>query len=251
MIELRNIKVEVSDKEILHGVNLTIDDAETHVLFGPNGAGKTTLLMSIMGFPEYKITDGQILFNGENITDMPLHERARKGVGMSFQRPPTIKGLKTHQIIELSSRDKNGNDGKNFNTNAINTIAKKVNLDYLLNRDVNDGFSGGEIKRSELAQLMAQKPTFVLLDEPESGVDLENIAVLGRAINDLLQKDLKRKRINSGLIITHTGYILDYVDADMGHMLLDGRIACSGNPRDMLKHIKQSGYEECAICPTC
>lgn len=196
--------------------------------------------MAIMGFPEYKITGGQILFNGEDITHLPLHERARKGIGMSFQRPPTIKGLKTHKLIELSAG--NGVD--------VEAIARELNLDYLLNRDVNDGFSGGEIKRSELAQLMAQKPTFVLLDEPESGVDLENIAMLGGAINKLLQKDLKRQRVNSGLIITHTGYILDYVDADVGHLLIDGIIPCGGNPREMLQHIKENGYEVCSLCPT-
>jgi len=241
MLELIDLKVEVSGKEILHGVNLTIDKAQTHVLFGPNGAGKTTLLMSIMGFPEYKVTGGQIIFNGEDVTDLPLHERARRGIGMSFQRPPTIKGLKTHQVIELSAR----------NSVSVNDIAEQVNLGYLLHRDVNDGFSGGEIKRSELAQLMAQKPNFVLLDEPESGVDLENISLLGSAINKLLQKDLKKQRVNSCLIITHTGYILDYVEADVGHILLNGRIACAGNPREMLGHIKESGYEECAICPSC
>lgn len=241
MLELKELRVEVSGKEILHGVNLKINKAETHVLFGPNGAGKTTLLMSIMGFPEYKITGGQIIFNGEDVTHLPLHERARKGIGMSFQRPPTIKGLKTHQIIELSARE----------NVRVDDIADTVNLGYLLHRDVNDGFSGGEIKRSELAQLMAQNPSFVLLDEPESGVDLENISLLGSAINKLLQKELKRARVNSGLIITHTGYILDYVEADTGHILTDGRIACAGNPREMLEHIKESGYEVCAICPSC
>lgn len=241
MLELIDLKVEVSGKEILHGVDLKINEAETHVLFGPNGAGKTTLLMSMMGFPEYKVTGGKILFNGEDVTYMPLHERARRGIGMSFQRPPTIKGLKTRQIIELSAR----------NGGSVDEIAEEVNLGYLLHRDVNDGFSGGEIKRSELAQLMAQQPSFVLLDEPESGVDLENISLLGGAINKLLQKDLKRQRINSGLIITHTGYILEYVEADIGHILVDGRIACAGNPREMLSHIKQSGYEVCAICPSC
>ena len=241
MLELTDLKVEVSGKEILHGVNLTIDTAQTHILFGPNGAGKTTLLMSIMGFPEYKVTSGRILFNDEDVTHLPLHERARRGIGMSFQRPPTIKGLKTRQIIELSGRG--GAD--------IDEIAEEVNLGYLLDRDVNDGFSGGEIKRSELAQLIAQQPSFVLLDEPESGVDLENISLLGGAINKLLQKDMKRQRVNSCLIITHTGYILDYVEADVGHILLGGRISCSGNPREMLGHIKESGYEECAICPSC
>ncbi|HZD60754.1 MAG TPA: ABC transporter ATP-binding protein [Anaerolineae bacterium] len=241
MLELRDLKVEVSGKEILHGVNLKIDEAQTHVLFGPNGAGKTTLLMSIMGFPEYKVTGGQIIFNGEDVTALPLHERAKRGVGMSFQRPPTIKGLKTHQIIELSAKG----------SISVDEIAEQINLGYLLNRDVNDGFSGGEIKRSELAQLMAQKPSFVLLDEPESGVDLENISLLGSAINKLLQKDLKKLRVNSCLIITHTGYILDYVEADTGHILLDGRIACAGNPRELLGHIKENGYEECAVCPSC
>lgn len=241
MLELTDLKVEVSGEEILHGVNLTIDTAQTHILFGPNGAGKTTLLMSIMGFPEYKVTGGRILFNDEDVTNLPLHERARRGIGMSFQRPPTIKGLKTRQIIELSGRG-----GAN-----IDEIAGEVNLGYLLDRDVNDGFSGGEIKRSEMAQLIAQQPSFVLLDEPESGVDLENISLLGSAINKLLQKDMKRQRVNSCLIITHTGYILDYVEADVGHILLGGRISCSGHPREMLGHIKESGYEECAICPSC
>ena len=241
MLELKDLEVEVSGKRILQGVNLTIDTAQTHILFGPNGAGKTTLLMSIMGFPEYKVTSGRILFNDEDVTHLPLHERARRGIGMSFQRPPTIKGLKTRQIIELSGRG--GAD--------IDEIAEEVNLGYLLDRDVNDGFSGGEIKRSEMAQLIAQQPSFVLLDEPESGVDLENISLLGSAINRLLQKDLKRQRVNSCLIITHTGYILDYVEADVGHILLGGRISCSGNPREMLGHIKESGYEECAICPSC
>lgn len=240
MLELKDLKVEVSGKEILHGVDLKINDAETHVLFGPNGAGKTTLLMAIMGFPEYKITGGKILLNGEDITDLPLHERARRGIGMSFQRPPTIKGVKTHQIIELSAR----------NGISIDEVAKELNLGHLLNRDVNDGFSGGEIKRSELSQLMAQQPSFVLLDEPESGVDLENISLLGSAINKLLQKDMKRKRVNSGLIITHTGYILNYVDADVGHLLIEGIVPCAGNPREMLQHIKENGYEVCAICPT-
>ncbi|MDP2210927.1 MAG: ABC transporter ATP-binding protein [Candidatus Aquicultor sp.] len=241
MLELTDLRVEVSGKEILNGVNLTIDTAQTHILFGPNGAGKTTLLMSIMGFPEYKVTGGQIRFNEEDVTHLPLHERARLGIGMSFQRPPTIKGLKTRQIIELS-----GHGGAD-----IDEIAGEVNLGYLLDRDVNDGFSGGEIKRSEMAQLIAQQPSFVLLDEPESGVDLENISLLGGAINKLLQKDMKRQRVNSCLIITHTGYILDYVEADVGHILLGGRISCSGNPREMLGHIKESGYEECAICPSC
>lgn len=239
MLEIKGLNVEVSGKLILKGLDLTVETGHTHVLFGPNGAGKTTLLMSIMGFPGYEVKAGKIIFNGKDMTSLLLNERAKAGVGMSFQRPPTIKGLKTAKIIEISGAD----------PTHIDEIAKQTNLGYLLERDVNDGFSGGEIKRSELAQLMAQEPKMILLDEPESGVDLENISLLGKAINQLLQKDLKRQRVNSALIITHTGHILDYVEADLGHLLLDGRIACSGNPREMLAHIKEKGYEECAVCP--
>ncbi|MDI6800161.1 MAG: ABC transporter ATP-binding protein [Actinomycetota bacterium] len=241
MLEVKDLKVEVFGKKILKGMDLVIEDGQTQVLFGPNGAGKTTLLMAIMGFPGYEIKSGEIIFGGKDITKLSLDERARLGIGMSFQRPPTIKGLKTAKMIELAGAD----------PSHIPEIAERTNLGYLLGRDINDGFSGGEIKRSEIAQLMAQEPSLILLDEPESGVDLENISLLGEGINHLLHKELKRQRVNSALIITHTGHILDYVEADVGNLLLDGRIACSGNPREMLAHIKENGYEECAVCPKC
>ncbi len=239
MLEIKGLKAEVFGKEILTGVDLIIEDGHTHVLFGPNGAGKTTLLMTIMGFPGYRITAGKILFKGEDITALPLNERAKAGMGMSFQRPPTIKGVRASKMIELAGAD----------PARVEEIAEATNISYLLDRDINDGFSGGEIKRSEIAQLMAQEPNLIFLDEPESGVDLENISLLGEGIGRLLHKELKRQRVNSALIITHTGHILDYVEADLGHLMLDGRIACSGNPREMLAHIKVSGYEECAVCP--
>ena len=138
-------------------------------------------------------------------------------------------------------------------------MAQDLDFEEFLDRDLNHGFSGGEIKRSELLQLMAQNPDFLLLDEPESGVDLENIALIGRVIKELLQrelkseegktkKELKREREKSGLIITHTGYILDYLDADRGHVLMEGVLACSGNPREILEVIKEQGYDECVNC---
>jgi Fe-S cluster assembly ATP-binding protein len=139
------------------------------------------------------------------------------------------------------------------------SMARDLDFEKFLERDLNEGFSGGEIKRSELLQLMAQDPDFLLLDEPESGVDLENIALIGKVIERLLErqrvpregktlKELKQQRRKSGLIITHTGYILDYVDADVAHVLMEGELACSGHPRETLKTIKEKGYEECVRC---
>ena len=249
LLTIEDLKVEVKGREILHDVDLEINTGETHVLFGPNGSGKTTLLMSALGFPNYNITGGKITFKGKDITSIPLDERANMGIGISFQRPPTINGVKMRQILEICGAKKQD----------IESMAEKLDFIDFLDRDLNDGFSGGEIKRSELLQLMSQNPDFLLLDEPESGVDLENIALIGSAIEELLEREVmhlknkshvefKEKRIKSGLIITHTGYILDYVDADVGHVLMNGKLVCSGNPREILKTIKETGYEECVKC---
>ncbi len=249
MLRIEDLRVEVEGREILHDVDLGINHGETHVLFGPNGSGKTTLLMATMGFPSYRITGGKIAFKGEDITNRPLNERANLGIGLSFQRPPTIKGVKLRQMLEICGKGEKD----------VGSMARDLDFNEFLDRDLNAGFSGGEIKRSELLQLMAQDPAFFLLDEPESGVDLENIALIGKVIERLLQrelraqqgksrKELKRERKKSGLIITHTGYILDYLDADVGHVLMDGELACSGNPREILKTIKEQGYDECVRC---
>ena len=237
-LELRDLHVEVEGREILRGVNLAIRNGETHVLFGPNGSGKTTLLMAIMGFPRYRVTRGGIILAGEDVTSLPPHERARRGIGMMFQRPPTVRGVSLEQMAAICSRE--GID--------VRAAAADLNLEDFLGRDVNHGFSGGEIKRSELLQLMAQNPDVVLLDEPESGVDMENLQLVGRAIRILLQKDLRRRRRKCGLIITHTGYILDHVEADQGHVLCEETIVCSGNPREQLEGIRRYGFEECARC---
>ena len=249
MLKIEDLRVEVGGKEILHHVDLEIHQGETHVLFGPNGSGKTTLLMATMGFPDYQITGGKILFKGDDITNMPLNERASLGIGLSFQRPPTIKGVKMRQMLEICGKgDKN-----------VESMAQSLDFDEFLDRDLNDGFSGGEIKRSELLQLMAQNPDFLLLDEPESGVDLENIALIGKVIEKLLErgielgkgkshKELKKERKKAGLIITHTGYILDYLYADVGHVIIAGEKCCDGNPLEILKTIKEQGYDECVRC---
>ena len=240
MLQIKNLYVNVGDKEVLHDINLHIDDGETHVLLGPNGSGKTTLLMTLMGYSNYTVTKGTINYNGEDVTNLHANERAKRGIGMLFQRPPTISGLKLGKMLTAISRTKKEN---------ITELAKSVHMDKFLERDINKGFSGGEIKRSEVLQLMIQNPDFVMLDEPESGVDLENIPLIGTTIGTLLEKDKHRaNRKKSGLVITHTGYILDYLDADKGHVMCDGQIRCHGNPREILKEIKQRGYKECLEC---
>ena len=250
MLKIDNLHVNVGGKEVLKGIDLHIAEGETFILFGPNGSGKTTLLMTLMGFSGYEVTGGTILFRGQDITHMPTFERARLGVGMSFQRPPTISGLKTRHLVQMCSR------GRDVD---IEHMARQVHFESFLERDINSGFSGGEIKRSELLQLMAQNPRLVLFDEPESGVDLENMKLIGRTVRMLLQgeiqprpdtpmKALKAKVNTAGLIITHTGYILDYVNADRGHVMYDGILCCEARPRDILEHIAQYGYKECVRC---
>ena len=242
MLEIKHLTVAVGEKEILHDINLTIRTGETHALFGPNGSGKTTLLMAIMGFPKYQIIEGSIIFKGKDITRLPLDERARLGIGMSFQRPPVVRGVKTRDMIAACLRRRETEE-------SIEQLAEKADLADFMDREINYGFSGGEIKRSELMQVLAQKPELTLLDEPESGVDLVNIALIGELINDLLEKHCPiRFRRCSGFIITHTGHILDYVDARTGYVMCDGVIGCEGDPHEILKTIKEKGYGECIKC---
>ena len=177
MLEIRDLHVCIGDVEVLKGIDLKIEAGETFILFGPNGSGKTTLLMTLMGFGNYTITKGRILFRGHDITHAPIYERAKLGIGMSFQRPPTIHGLKLRHLVSMAAQGR---------PVAVDAMAKRVNMTDFLERDVNAGFSGGEIKRSELLQLMSQQPHMVLFDEPESGVDLENMKLIGNTVRELL-----------------------------------------------------------------
>jgi len=250
MLTIEDLHVNIGDKVVLEGINLEIKEGETFILFGPNGSGKTSLLMTLMGFSGYDVTKGKIIFKGEDITEAPMYERARLGVGMSFQRPPTIHGLRTRHLVKMCSRKGDVNP---------DLLADIVNMTEFLDRDINAGFSGGEIKRSELLQLMAQQPDLVLFDEPESGVDMENMQLVGKVARDVLDgnfnvmpdlslKERKARTKTAGLIITHTGYILDYVNADRGQVLYQGHLCCEGRPRDILDHIREHGYQECVRC---
>jgi Fe-S cluster assembly ATP-binding protein len=246
MVNIRKLSVSVEGKRILTEVNLHIDRGETVVLFGPNGSGKTSLLKTIMGIPQYRVESGEIIYKGQEITKRSVDDRARLGIGMVFQHPPAVRGVRLKDMLRICM-EKNGT----FKEERINEAAEKLNCIEFLDRDVNLGFSGGELKRSELLQLLAQNAEFVMLDEPDSGVDLVNINLVGRAINELLEKDKRAdKRTKAGLIITHAGYILDYVNADRAYVMLNGTLRCSGNPMDVLEDIRAKGYEECVRCRT-
>ncbi len=238
LLEIKDLSVSIGGKQVLKDVNLRVNTGETHALFGPNGTGKTTLLNAIAGIPRYTVDSGEIIFKGRDITYASMDERARLGIGMAFQRPPAIRGLKLRDLIKI------------INTNAdVSAILKKMDFEAFADRDVNRGFSGGEVKRSEMVQLLAQQPDFVMLDEPDSGVDLENIKLIGEAINTLTQKDIRPSaRTKSGIIITHFGHILDYMKTDRAHVMLGGTIVCSGNPVEILQQIKKRGYEGCVAC---
>ena len=235
MLEINDLWVEIEGRSILKGVNLVVSEGEVHILFGPNGSGKSTLLSSVSGLPGYRIVRGSIKFQGERIDGLKPDEIARRGVGLAFQRPPAIKGVKLDTFIQAIAK-----------VSDCAPLYRELELDYLKDRDLNAGFSGGELKRSEMLKVAVQAPGLVMLDEPESGVDLEHIAVIAAAINKLLEEDGPcSDRSRSGLIITHTGYILDYVKADRGHVFIDGRIVCTDDPVEIFHEIQKQGYGGC------
>jgi len=243
LLEISGLCVQVDGNDVLRNLDLAIPEGEVHALMGPNGSGKTTLLMTIMGYPQFRVTRGQILFDGKDITEMDITERARLGIGIAQQRPPTIAGVKLRQLLDYNvSHDPARAD-------QVAEVIEMAHMEPFLVRDLNAGLSGGEIKRSELLQLLFRPPRFIMLDEPDSGVDLEALSVVGKMINILFTRDPHHpSKRRTGLIITHTGHILDHVNADKGHVMLDGSLACPGNPTLLLQTACESGYEACIHC---
>lgn len=232
ILEIRDLSVEVSGRRVLNNLNLQIPEGEVHVLFGPNGSGKSSLVMSILGFPAYKVVSGRIFFKGKDITDLPTDERVKMGISVAFQHPPAIRGVKLKHILQRLTPDEK----------KIYDLLYKVKFpESFLERDVNLGFSGGEIKKSEILQVLAQGGDLVILDEPDSGVDVENLRTLGTVINEML-------RDRSALIITHLGVILQYINVKLAHVLMNGTIVCSGSPTKILGQILNEGYAWCEKC---
>ena len=249
LLEIENLAVEVGGKQVLKDINLSIDEGETHVLLGPNGAGKSTLFLTILGFPQYNVINGTIKFKGQDITNLTTAERVQLGIGVSFQTPPSIRGVSVRDLLKIESHQDMDED---LNP-RMQELARQLKFsDEFLDRDVNFGFSGVEVKRSEILQLLAQMPDFTMFDEPDSGVDIENVELLASEIGTLLDKDKpQRNRVRSGLLITHLGYILNFVSADKAHVLMDGRISCSGNPTEILEDIRKNGFNGCVECAQC
>ena len=249
LLEIENLAVEVGGKRVLKDINLSIAEGETHVLLGPNGAGKSTLFLTILGFPQYNVVNGTIKFKGQDITNLSTAERVQLGIGVSFQTPPSIRGVSVRDLLKIESHQ----DMDDELNPRMKELANQLKFsDEFLDRDVNFGFSGGEVKRSEILQLLAQMPDFTMFDEPDSGVDIENVELIASEIGTLLDKDKpQRNRVRSGLLITHLGYILNFVSADKAHVLMDGKISCSGNPTEILEDIRKNGFNGCVECAQC
>ena len=241
LLEISDLEVEVEGKKIIKGVNLNIDEGETHVLLGPNGAGKSTLFMTILGFPKYKVTNGKIIYKGQDITDLETPERIKLGLGVTFQNPPSIRGVKLKDLIKLVDKKNECKEDEELTEDVIN-LGKRLKLnENFLERDVNLGFSGGEVKRSELLQLLAQQPDLIMFDAPDSGVDIENVELISKEIINLLDQENENSQ-KGGVLITHLGYILRFVNATHAHVLIDGKIARTGEPEEIIEKIRESGF---------
>ncbi|MDY0094269.1 MAG: ABC transporter ATP-binding protein [Candidatus Vecturithrix sp.] len=249
MLTIENLHVSVHGKEILHGVNLHIPKGEVHALFGPNGTGKSVLIMTIMGYPDYEITQGRILFDNQDLAGFSIDERVKAGLGLSEQRPPTIKGVKLQNLLDLLI-PKDENDRA-----YVEKMIKKFHIERFLDREINDGLSGGEIKQAELFLVLTSQPKFLILDEPDSGVDPEHLKKIGQMINESLrnkkiEKNLPKAHLrrHAGLIVTHSAAILDFIHTDRAHVMVNGKIKCSGNPGIMMDQIRAQGYDYCITC---
>jgi len=238
-LTVENLRVKVEGRLILEGVSFNLKSGEIHILFGPNGSGKTTLINAIMGLPGYEIVSGRILFMGEDITQKSVEEKAKMGIAVSFQNPPEIAGVKLADLLKLclgkSPRDEFSEDEKQ--------LIERFNLTGFLSRSVHVGFSGGEKKRSEILQMLFLKPKVMLLDEPDSGVDVESLKLIAGEIQRYVQNSR-----GTALIITHKGDIMEHLNAKYGCVLLNGQIYCFSDPKRVYEDIKREGYEGCIKC---
>jgi Fe-S cluster assembly ATP-binding protein len=239
ILEVEDLSVKVENKFIFKGVSFGLKSGESHILFGPNGSGKTTLVSALMGLPQFEITSGKVTFTGIDITFKSVEERAKLGMVLSFQNPPEITGVKLADLLKLCL----GKSATEDFSEEEKEIIDAFRLTEFLNREINVGFSGGERKRSEILQLIFLKPKLLLLDEPDSGVDVESLRLIAGEIQRYVEKNG-----GSTLIITHKGDILEYVKAKYGCVLLDGQFHCFKHPLRIYESIKKLGYEECVAC---
>ena len=242
MLEIKNLHARVGDKEILKGVDLTIQDGEIHAIMGTNGAGKSTLSNVIVGNPAYEVTEGSITFNGKDLLAMSTEERAQEGIFMSFQAPIEIPGVSMTNFMRAAVNARRNAQGKEplKSTDFLKIMREKrklVEIDQkLMNRSVNEGFSGGERKRNEIFQMAMLEPTFCILDETDSGLDVDALRIVAEGFNKL------RTPETSALIITHYQRLLDYIKPQFVHVLIDGKFVLTDGPQLALK-IENEGFD--------
>jgi Fe-S cluster assembly ATP-binding protein len=237
-LEIQNLHVRVDDREILHGVDLAVRKGETHALMGPNGSGKSTLANTLMGNPNYEVTEGRIVLNGEDLTDADPDERAKAGLFMAFQYPATIPGVSVANFLRMAVNARREDPIKVKEFGAM----LKENMEILrirrefTSRYLNEGFSGGEKKRAEILQLAMLQPDFAILDETDSGLDIDALRIVADGVNAMRGDD------RGFLIITHYTRILEYVKPDFVHILIDGRIVREGGA-ELATELEIKGYE--------
>jgi Fe-S cluster assembly ATP-binding protein len=242
MLEIKNLKAKVGDKEILRGIDLTVNDGEVHAIMGPNGSGKSTLAHVLSGRENYQVTSGEIIYDGQNLLAMSPEERARAGVFLAFQYPVEIPGVSTTYFLKAAlnairkHRGQDELDAMEFLT-LIKDKMKLVEMDQVLvNRPLNEGFSGGEKKRNEILQMAVLDPRLAILDETDSGLDIDALRVVAGGVNALRAKD------RAMIVITHYQRLLDYIVPDIIHVLYDGRIVKSG-AKDLALELEAKGYD--------
>lgn len=241
LLKVKSLEVSIDDNKILNGLNISIDSGEVHVIMGPNGSGKSTLAASIVGNPIYNIDGGEILFEGEDIAELEVDERARLGIFLSFQVPEEIPGLEFEEFLRTAKETRE--DFKIPPLSFHKTMTEKMDMLHMpreyANRSLNVGFSGGEKKKSEILQLAVLEPKLAILDETDSGLDIDATRIVFEGVSNIINS-----RDDMGiLIITHYNKVLDYIKPDYVHILIDGKIVKTGG-YELVEHVEEFGYEK-------
>ena len=242
LLEIKNLHANVDGKEILKGINLTINEGEIHAIMGPNGAGKSTLSSVLTGNPAFTVTEGQVTFNGKNLLELTPENRSREGIFLSFQYPVEIPGVSMVNFMRTAVNEhrKYKNLDPISATDFLRLMREKKELvemdNKLANRSVNEGFSGGEKKRNEIFQMAMLNPLLSILDETDSGLDIDALRIVANGVNKLKSPD------NASIVITHYQRLLDYIIPDFVHVLYDGRIVKSGG-KELAYELEERGYD--------